>query len=58
MVSVTLDLDLMSIGLKFWSKGLNSFLFHFGLASITMREISIFIGLPVESLEAARLRCP
>ena len=54
-MSVTLDLDLMSIALRFWSKGLNSFIFHFGPASITMRDIFIFTGFPVEGSEAVCL---
>ena len=47
-VSITLDLDLMSTALRFWSKDLNSFIFPFGPASITLRDISIFTGLHVE----------
>ena len=38
----------MSTTLRFWYKDLNSFIFPFGLASITLRDISIFTGLPVE----------
>ena len=51
-VSVTLDLDLMSAALRFWSKGLNSFFFSSGLASITMRDIFIFTELHVEGSKA------
>ena len=47
-MSVTLDLDLMSTALRFWSKDLNSFIFPFGPAFITLRDISIFNGLHVE----------
>ena len=54
-VSVTLDLYVMSTALRFWSKGLNSFLFPFSFASITMRDISILTGLPVEGLEVVCL---
>ena len=54
-VSITLDLDLMSTTLRFWSKGLNSFLFPFGLASITMRDIYILTKLLVKGLEAVCL---
>ena len=50
-MSVTLDLDLMSTALRFWSKDLNSFIFPFGSASITLRDISIFTRLVVEDLE-------
>ena len=53
-VSVTHNLDLMSTALRFWSKDLNSFIFPFGPTSI-MRDISIFIGLPVEGLEVVCL---
>ena len=48
---MTLDLDLMSTTLRFWSKELNSFIFPFGPASITLRDISIFTGLPVKGSE-------
>ena len=54
-MSVTLDLNLMSTALRFWSKDLNSFIFLFGPTSITLRNISIFIGLPVEGSEAVCL---
>ena len=54
-MSVTLDLDLMSTALRFWSKGLNSFLFFFSPASITMRDISILTMLPIEGSEAVCL---
>ena len=54
-VIVTLDLDLMSTILRFWSKGLNSFLFHFSPTSITMRDISILTRLPIEGSEAVCL---
>ena len=54
-VSVTLDLDLMSTALRFWSKDLNSFIFHFGPASITLRDISIFTRLPIEGSETVCL---
>ena len=54
-MSVTLDLELMSIALRFWPKGLNSFIFHFGPTSITMRDIPIFTGLLVEGSEAVCL---
>ena len=52
-MSITLDLDLMST--TFWSKDLNSFIFPFDPTSITLRDISIFTGLPVEGLEAVCL---
>ena len=47
-MSVTLDLDLISATLRFWSKDFNSFIFSFSPASITLRDISNFTGLPVE----------
>ena len=49
---VTLDLDLMSTTLRFCSKNLNSFIFPFGPASITLRDISIFTGFHVEGSKA------
>ena len=54
-MSITLDLDLMSIALRFWYEDLNSFIFPFGHASITLRDIYIFIGLLVEGSEAVCL---
>ena len=54
-VSVTLDLDLMNTALGFWSKGLNLFLFPFGPASITMRDISILTRFLVEGSKAVCL---
>ena len=54
-VSVTLDLDLMRNALRFWPKELNSFLFPFGPASITIGDISILTGLPVEGSEVVCL---
>ena len=54
-VSITLDLDLMSTPLRFWSKDLNSFIFPFGPTSITLRDISIFTGFPIEGLEVVCL---
>ena len=52
---ITLDLDFMSTTLRFWSKDLNSFIFPFGYTSITLRDISIVTGLPIEGLEAVCL---
>ena len=54
-VSITLDLDFMSTTLRFWPKDLNSFIFPFGPASITLRDISIITGLPVEGSEVVCL---
>ena len=54
-LSITLDLDLMSTALRFWCKDLNSFIFPFGLASVTLRDISIFTGFLVEGLEVVCL---
>ena len=42
-----LDLELMSVVLRFWSKSVNSFLFPFGLVSFILRDVSILIGLPI-----------
>ena len=52
---VTLDLDLMSTTLRFWSKDLNSFIFPFDPVSSTLRDISIFTGLLVAGLEVVCL---
>ena len=52
---ITLDLDFMSTVLRFWPKDLNLFIFSFSPASITLKDISIFTGLPVEGLEAVCL---
>ena len=54
-VSIPLDLDLMSTTLRFWSNGLNLFLFSFGPASITIGDISIFTRFPIEGSEAVCL---
>ena len=54
-MSITLDLDLMSIALRFWYKDLNSFIFPFDPTSITLRDISVFAGLLVEGLEVVCL---
>ena len=54
-VSITLDLDLMTTTLRFWSKDLNSFIFPFGHTSITFRDISIFTELPIEGSKAVCL---
>ena len=52
---VTLDLDLMSTALRFWSKDLNSFIFPFDPVSSTLRDISIFTRLLVTGLEVVCL---
>ena len=44
-VNTSLDVELMSAALKFWSKSINSFLLPFGPISITLRDITILIGL-------------
>ena len=54
-VSITLDLDLMSTALRLWYNDLNSFIFPFGPASITLRDISIFTELHVKGLEVVCL---
>ena len=54
-VSITLDFDLMSTASRVWSKDLNSFIFHFGPASITLRDISIFTRFPVKGSKAVCL---
>ena len=52
IINTSLDMELMSIALKFWSKSINSFLIPFGLISITLRDITILIGLPIRGADA------
>ena len=43
---------LMSVALKFWSKSINSFLLPFGPISITFRDITILMILPIQGAYA------
>ena len=51
-VNTSLDVDLMSVALKFWSNSINSFLLPFGPISITLRDITILMGLPIRGADA------
>lgn len=54
LVNISLELDLMSIVLKLWKKKMNS-LVPFGLTSITLRDIVIFIGVPIFGIDVLGL---
>lgn len=49
LVNSTLDFDLMSTMLRFWSRSVNSFLFPFDLTSMTLQDVSILTSLPLTS---------
>ena len=51
-VNISLDVELMSVALKFWSKSINSFLHPFGPISITLREITILTSPPIRGADA------
>ena len=53
-INTSLDMELMSVVLKFWSKtkSINSFLLPFGPISITLRDITIFTGLAIRGANA------
>ena len=46
-VNTSLDVDLMSVALKFWSKSINPFMLSFGPIFITLRDITILTSLPI-----------
>ena len=52
IVSTSLDMELISAALKFWSKSINSFLLSFGPISITLRVIIILTGPPIRGVDA------
>ena len=52
VINTSLDVELMSIALKFSSKSINSFLLPFGPISITSRDITILRGLPIQGADA------
>ena len=54
-VNTSLDLELMGVVLRFWSKSVNSFLFPFGLVSLTLRDVSILIGLSIQGIDTLSL---
>ena len=41
----------MSVELKFWSKSINSVLLPFGPISITLRDVNILMGLPIQGAD-------
>ena len=47
IVNTSIDVELMSVALKFWSKSINSFLLSFAPISITLIYITILTGLPI-----------
>ena len=46
--NTSLDVELMSVVLKFWSKSINYFLLPFDPISITLRYVTILTGLPIQ----------
>ena len=52
IVNTSLDMELMSVVLKFWSKSINSFLLLFGPVFITLRDITILTRLPIQGVDA------
>ena len=51
-INTSLDVELMSVVLKFWSKSINSFLLPFSHISITLSDVTILIGLPIQGSNA------
>ena len=49
-VNTSLDMELMSVVLKFWSKSINYFLLPFSPISITLRDNTILMSLPTDAL--------
>ena len=54
-MNTSLDLELMGVVLRFWSKSVNSFLLPFGLVSLTLRDVSILTGLLIQGIDALSL---
>ena len=52
IVNTSLDVELMSVALKLWSKSINSFIHPFSPISITLRDITILTGLPIRGADA------
>ena len=52
IVNTSLDMELMSVVKKFWSKSINSFMLPFSLISITLRDITILTSLPIRGSDA------
>ena len=51
-VNTSLDMELMSVALKFWSNSIDFFLLSVGPISITLRDITILTGLPIRGVDA------
>ena len=51
-VNTSLDMELVSVALKFWSNSINYFLVPFGPISITLRDITILTSLPIRGVDA------
>ena len=52
IVNASLDVEFMSVVLKFWSKSINYIMFPFGPISITLRDITILTSLPIQGADA------
>ena len=52
IVNTSLNVELMSVALKFKSKSINYFLLPFGPIYITLRDITILKGLPIRGVDA------
>ena len=51
-VKASLDVELMCVVLKLWSKSINYFLLLFSPISITLRNVTILTGLPIQGDDA------
>ena len=51
-INTSLDVELMSVALQFWSKSIKSFLLPFGPISITLREITILTSPLIRGADA------
>ena len=54
-MNTSLDLELMSVVLRFWSNRVKSFLFLVGPISLTLRDVSILTGFPIQGIDALSL---
>ena len=50
-IKTSIDVELMSVVLKLWSKSINSFLLPFGHISITLRNVTILMCLPIQGAD-------
>ena len=51
-VNTSLNVELMTVVLKLWSNSTNFFLLPFGHISITLRDITVLTGLPIQGVDA------